>query len=88
MELEEVNPFAEQTIDEYAAELRESAEVSEYPGPTADEKIEYIYSQLKRVEPLIEMVEEKLPTVLDAVVPAIDELKKSPVLRMLGVNLK
>lgn len=56
-------------------------------APSTLEKIDYIYTQLKELEPLLADVKRRLPDFIEQVEPIIGGLKSSPVLKMMGVRL-
>jgi len=58
------------------------AEVPTHNVPMQD-KIDYIYDFLKRIEPLMDKVEVELPKVLESAGPMLEAVTKNPMIKML-----
>lgn len=83
----EPNPFAtpiDEAVTEFDQELYDNAVYgSDTPEQTTDEKLDEILSLLRPLAPAL----RALPEVVEQIGPIIDGLKKSPVLKALGVRL-
>ena len=49
--------------------------------------VKYIRAQVERIEPVIDALVTAIPELLPQIIPIVEGIKTSPVLKMLGVRL-